>query len=91
MRFVEKGIKKIKIFLGNMKNTLYLCTMINDKTYIKYLNQYLNEWRESTQDLYTTEDLMNAFLQVKANQFDLKWYKKSLKNRAKVVEPFNFD
>jgi hypothetical protein len=46
-----------------------------------YLDQYLNEWKESVYDIFTTDELMDGFLRVKTKQFDLKSYKKSLKKQ----------
>ena len=49
------------------------------KTEKDYLEQYLTEWKESVLDLFTTDETMSEFLRIKATQFDLEFYKKSLK------------
>jgi len=50
-----------------------------------YLNQYLAEWKESLQDIFVGDNIMNSILELKKNQFCLKSYKKSLKFWNKVV------
>lgn len=48
-------------------------------TEAEYLTQYLNDWKESTSDLFTEDDIMISFLKIKERQFNLKSYKKQIK------------
>ena len=50
-----------------------------------YLNQYLLEWKELTEDIFIGDDIMKSFLSLKEKQFCLKSYKKTLKFRDRVV------
>ena len=49
-------------------------------TEAEYLTQYLSDWKEATSDLYTG-NIMNDFLNIKKLQFNLKSYKKQIKNK----------
>lgn len=60
--------------------------MLNEAEFCKYLTQYLNDWKETTSDLFG-EAVMNDFLRIKAGQFNLQAYKKQIKNRNK---PLNY-
>lgn len=50
-----------------------------------YLNKYLADWKEATNDLFKG-DMMNKFLELKERQFDVKLYKKQLKKQSKIEE-----
>ena len=55
-------------------------------TEAEYLTQYLNDWKEATSDLYTEDDIMISFLNMKERQFNLKSYKKQIKHYLCIRE-----